>query len=124
MMSFKNSVLLEALRIVKKKQDDDNRQDLMRDIHNQEIEDAKPLKNQIGEINGLPVVKTEHTFQKREGEMNTRGEGIKDSILIKALKAGIKKGFSQKTGKTLITFKNKKQKNIIFLLQNITKIVL
>jgi len=115
MKSFKEIAILEALRIVKRASDKnqpqlDKRQDILGKIHNSEIEDNKPVKNQIGDIDGFPVVKSKHVGMIRDGEQNPRDEGLRDAIIIRTLKKAIKKGFSRKTGKTLITYKNKKSK--------------
>ena len=115
MKSFKEIAILEALKIVKRASDKNNpqadkRQDNINKIHNTEMKDAQPVKNQIGDINGFPIVKSDHVHQVRSGEQNTRDAGIKDSIVVKSIKSAVKKGFSEKSGKTLITFMNKKSK--------------
>lgn len=115
MKRFQEFAILEALRIVKRASDKNNpqsdkRQDIIGNIHNKEMQDEVPVKNQIGDIDGFPIVKSDHVHQVRDGEQDTRDAGIKDSIIIKSIKSAVKKGFSSKTGKTLITFKNKKTK--------------
>ena len=105
MITFEEIALNEALKIVKRAADN--------------IQPKQPsalptpkinTSNSIGEIEGYPVVKSKHVHQVRQGELDARDSGVRDSILIKAIKKAIKKGFSKQSGKTLITFKNKKKK--------------
>lgn len=101
MYEFRRLAMLEALRIIKKA-------------------GSKPaiptqsalvqVKNSIGEINDIPVVKSKHVGMIRDGEQQARDGGLRDAVVIKVLKKAIKKGFSKNSGKTLITYKDKKSK--------------
>lgn len=109
--SFEQIVLREALKIIKKAGAlPDKRQQITKDVHNTEIKDAEVYhQNSIGNINDFPIVKSKHVGITRDGETESRDSGVKDATIIKAIKKAIKKGFSKKSGKTLITFKNKKK---------------
>jgi len=115
MKKFEEIAIIEALKIIKRASDksnpeSDKRQDNINKVHNMEIQDINQIKNQIGDIDTFPIVKSDHVYKVRDGEQITRDSGIKDSIIVKSIKSAVKKGFSKKSGKTLITFKDKKTK--------------
>ena len=105
MKSFQELALLEVLKIIKKA---NNISEPIK-VPNEPSEPVE-AKNSIGEINNIPVVKSKHTGIIRDGEQKPRDFGLRDAVIIKAIKKAIKKGFSRKTGKTLITYKNKQKK--------------
>ena len=78
------------------------------DIHKKEVHSKD--ERLIGDIDGINVYKSIHAMQSRDEELVPRDYHLKDSVILKAIKKAIKKGFSPKSGKTMVTFKNKDKK--------------
>jgi hypothetical protein len=107
MKTFKEIAIEEALKIVRRASDKPVQKSAKKQ---KEVKTSKKASGKtIGDINGTKIVKSHHVSEIRDGELESRDGGLKDSVIIKAIKKAIKKGFSQKSPKTLITFKNKKK---------------
>jgi len=100
MKTFRGIIIQEALRIKKKTQK----------------EPSKEIS--ISYFDGCKIVYTKHTKEIRDGELVPRNEGLRDAVILKAVKKAWKKGL--KPGKTMITYKNKNKKyNMIVIDWNI-----
>lgn len=115
MKSFKVIALLEALKIVKKKTD--SRDDIKTDIANKEISQAKKKKSgydprksplYVGDVNGLPVIKSKHTQEIRAGEKKSRDRNIKDELILKVLNKMMVTGEFKPNVSTMLIYKNTK----------------
>lgn len=100
MSSFKEILLSEALKIVKKSGS-------ITPItpQNKSIE----KKIDISYFDTVKIVRTSHTKEIRNGELVPRDEGLRDAVILKTVKKAWKKGLKPNT-KTIITYKNKKKK--------------
>lgn len=115
MKSFKTAALIEALKIVKKKAD--NREEIKTDIAKKEIGQAKrkptgydPRKSPgyVGDVNGLPVVKSKHSQEIRAGEKKSRDRNIKDELILKVLNKMMATGEFKPNVATMLIYKNTK----------------
>jgi len=103
MKTFKEIALEEALRIVKKNQPVTPQ--------NTPRETKKPFsaKIDVSYFDSVKIIRTKHTKEVRDGELNARDNGLRDATILKAIKKAWKKGLEPGV-KTMITYKNKKKK--------------
>ena len=92
--TFKEIALEEALKIVKKKQE-------------KPTISSEPID--ISHFDECEIIRTKHTKETRAGQLVPRDDGLRDAIILKAVKKAWKKGLKPNT-KTMITYKNKKKK--------------
>jgi len=88
MKTFREIAIQEALKIVKKN---------------------KPENIDISYFDDCEIIRTNHTKKVRDRESSSRDNGLRDAVILKAVKKAWKKGLKQKT-KTMITYKNKYKK--------------
>lgn len=106
MKSFKTIALLEGLKIVKK-QSDDNKETKQ---PTKKKSGYDPRKNPlyVGDVNGLPVVKSKHTQEIRPGEKKPRDRNIKDELILKVLNKMMATGEFKPNNNTMLIYKNTK----------------
>lgn len=110
MKSFKSTALLEALKIVKRA----DRTDPYAGNAAQEPKKKKsgydPRKSPlyVGDVNGLPVVKSKHTQEIRAGEKKSRDRNIKDELILKVLNKMMATGEFKPNVATMLIYKNTK----------------
>jgi len=98
--TFKEIALEEALKIVKKKSDSENSKPVGTNAPEKRID--------VSYFDSCQIIRTKHTKEVRNGQQVPRDDGLRDAIILKAVKKAWKKGL--KPGKTMVTYKNKKKK--------------
>ena len=101
--------MCEALKIVKKKSDQSSQNAQTNQKRPRESKGNFEKKIDISYFDNVQIVRSNHTKETRNGELVPRDEGLRDAIILKAVKKAWKKGLKPKT-KTMITYKNKKKK--------------
>jgi hypothetical protein len=98
MKTFREIAQNEALKIVKKKT-------------TPAAPVAKPEEIQIDitYFDSVQIIRSKHTKETRNGQQVPRDDGLRDAVILKAIKKAWKKGLNPNT-KTMITYKNKKKK--------------
>jgi len=106
-MLFKDYILQEALRIVKK-HTSYNTPPISKTSKSRETKKPFTPKITVSHFDECEIIRTSHTKKVRDGEQNSRDNGLRDATILKAVKKAWKKGL--KPGiKTMITYKNKKK---------------
>jgi hypothetical protein len=102
-MLFKDYIIQEALRIVAKNPKTPST--------NNSRETKKPFlpKIDISYFDNVKIIRTKHTKETRHGEEVPRDDGLRDAVILKAVKKAWKKGLKPGV-KTMITYKNKKKR--------------
>jgi hypothetical protein len=106
---FIKNELLETLKIVKKRNDTTSS-----DISKPQTKPRESKRNfekkiDISYFDTVNIVRSKHTKEIRTGQTIPRDEGLRDAIIIKAIKKAWKKGLKPYV-KTMISYKNKKKK--------------
>lgn len=112
MKDFRELLLLEALRIVKKKSDQPMETTIPTEPVIQKLSKSEE-KRLVGEPNEIPntfIIKSTHATEVRQGERFPRDYRVRDAVIVRTLKKAHKKGFNQKSGISMITYKNKDKK--------------
>ena len=104
MKTFREYALSEALKIVKRASDNPVKKP-------QSFSTKKKVKlpDSVSYFDNCEIIRTTHSKEIRDGELGPRDEGLKDALILKTVKKAWKKGLKPDT-KTIITYKNKKKK--------------
>jgi hypothetical protein len=103
MKTFKDYILAEALRIVKK-----NTPAKPLNKPRETKDNFKPAID-VSYFDNVEIVRSKHSKEIRDGQLVSRDDGLRDAVILKAIKKAWKKGLRANT-KTVITYKNKKKK--------------
>jgi len=96
----------EALRIKQKaSQKPDKRQNIMRDIHDKEVDDYL-----IGEIGDITIKKSKHSKEIRDGDFASRDSGVANDLLLSVFRKLFLKPEFRPRKKYAVVFKNAKGK--------------
>lgn len=92
MRTFRDIAIQEALKIVKKKG-----------------QEKEQRKIDISHFDECDIIRTKHTKEVRDGQDVPRDDGLRDAVILRVVKKAWKKGLQSDT-KTMVTYKNKKKK--------------
>ena len=104
MITFKEYIIDEALKIMKKRDTESKPNNKPR-----ESKGNFEKKIDISYFDDVQIVKSKHIKETRDGQQVPRDDGLRDAVILKAIKKAWKKGLKPNT-KTIITYKNKKKK--------------
>jgi len=104
-MTFKEYILQESLKIVNKRATTNI---IKPQNKPRETKTTFVPKINISYFDKCKIIRTNHTKEIRDGEQNSRDDGLRDATILKAVKKAWKKGLKPGV-KTIITYKNKKK---------------